>query len=73
MSDLVRVIPAKGRLVRDPNAIKLPDEGKIVDRSVDPIYWHRLARRGDVTIEAIPEAQPEAPQPEATPAPESEV
>lgn len=62
MSDLVRVIPAEGRLVRDLQGVRIPEEGAIVDRSTGPIYWHRLERSGDVRIELNPEAPP-APQP----------
>ena len=49
----VRVIPVKGARVRD-NITKLPipEEGKVIEYS---IYWPRLAERGDVTIETIPE------------------
>lgn len=62
MSDLVRVIPAEGRLVRDLQGVRIPDDGAIVDRSIAPIYWHNRERVGDVTVEPIPEA-PSAPQP----------
>lgn len=68
MSDLVRVIPTEGRLVRDLDGVRIPDAGAVIDRATGPVYWHRLERSGDVLIEAIPEAQP-APQPAPVPGP----
>lgn len=70
MSDLVRVVPAEGRLVRDLQGVRIPEEGAIVDRSTAPIYWHRLERSGDVSLEPVPSAP--APQPEPAPAPSLE-
>lgn len=70
MSDLVRVVPAEGRLVRDLQGVRIPDEGAVVDRSVSPIYWHRLERSGDVVIGPVPAAP--APQAEPAPAPSLE-
>lgn len=67
MSDLVRVVPAEGRLVRDLQGVRIPEEGAVVDRSTSPIYWHRLERSGDVAISPVPSAP--APQTEPAAAP----
>ncbi len=71
MADLIRVIPAEGRLVRDLQGVRIPDVGAVVDRSTGPVYWHRLERAGDVTVETVTEAQ-SAPQPAPAEIPASE-
>lgn len=54
MADFVRVTPAEGRLVRDLDGNRIPDDGATIDRAKAPIYWARRERDGDVTISAAP-------------------
>ncbi len=48
MNTRIHVVPAKGRVVRDPKTLEpLPPKGCQVETSN---YWRRRARCGDVTI-----------------------
>lgn len=55
MGDWVRVIPAEGRIVRDPTGRILPSAGAVVNRELAPIYWARRENAGDVTITEAPD------------------
>lgn len=55
MSDRIKVKPAPGIIVRNPEAgfIPLPPEGAEVVRT---IYWLKREREGAVTITELPKA-----------------
>ena len=62
MADLIVAIPAKGALVRTPSGQVIPRQGLVVDRSIDPIYWARKERTGDLSFAPVP-PEVEVPDP----------
>lgn len=56
MPDSKLCVPTEGRLVRDLAGRRIPEQGMVVDRSVNPSYWIGLERRGDVSFHPVPEA-----------------